>query len=132
MSTPEDAFQAAYYYSCLYNSLALFAASPSYLHSLAGPVFDPVFELESEYEYAFNEPVFEANFRHGKVSKALRNDLLAFKSQVDAVPASLWRWESIVVHSTWAAIRLAAEELLVKLGESRRTYDADFTTIIPA
>lgn len=132
MSTPEDAWRKAdFYYSCLCNSLVLFAASPSYLDSLTGPVFDPIFELESDYDYAFEYPVFDGNFTSGRVSEELRQELLVFKGKADLIPPELWTWDHLISNETWHAIRIAAEELLTKMGESRRTYDFGFDVRIP-
>ena len=135
MKTPDEEqqarFTADFYYSCLYNSLVLFAATPEYLDSLAGPLFNVEFERESEFMYAFDEPIFGGNFNSGKVAEELRGELLAFKSEVEAVPGSLWNWEEIISNTEWEKIRLLAEQLLVKLGEGRRQYDFRFTNAIP-
>lgn len=127
----QDEVQAAYYYSCLYNSLVLLAASPAYLEKLAGPTFDPVFELEAEVDYAFRYPAFEEVFTTGKVSELLKEDLLQLKSRVDALPAEAWHWESILSATAWQEIRTAADRLLTQLGEARREYDFSFTIHIP-
>ncbi|MBT2557219.1 hypothetical protein J7E24_05445 [Hymenobacter sp. ISL-91] len=130
--TKEEQREAAYYYSCLYNSLVLFAASPAYLYSLAGPVFDPEFERASDFDYAFRYPAFDSVFATGKVSETLRGDLLAFKHEVDAIPDVLWTWDEIVSNPLWKSIAVEADALLTKMGDSRRTYDFGFTIHIPA
>lgn len=78
-----------FYYSCLYNTLVLFAASPHYLGTLAGPGFEVPFEMEMEFLYAFDEPVFSAAFDSGKVAAELRDELLEFKGEVAALPNAL-------------------------------------------
>ena len=127
----EEQLEAAYYYSCLYNSLILFAASPAYLDTLTGPTFDPVFERAAEFDYAFRYPAFDSVFATGKVSEALRADLLAFRCEVDAIPNTLWTWAEIVSNASWKAISAQADALLTKMGEARRTYDFSFTIHIP-
>ncbi|AII53216.1 hypothetical protein [Hymenobacter sp. APR13] len=124
--------QAAYYYSCLYNSLVLLAASPDYLAKLAGPTFDPVFELEAEFDYAFRYPAFEEVFTTGKVSELLKDELLTLKSRVLALPPEAWHWDSISSAVAWQEIRVKADSLLTHLGELRREYDFSFTIHIPS
>lgn len=124
--------QAEFYFSCLCNALVLFAASPDYLFSLAGPVFNPVTELESEFDYAFRGVIFEQNFENGKVPESLRNDLLLFKQKVDAIPNEIWTEDEIETHAIWQAMRIEADDLLKKLGITRRNFNFDFTNIIEA
>ena len=133
MPTPAEEQQAQaadnYYYACLYNMLVLFAASPHYLSTLAGPGFEVPFEMETEFLCAFAEPGFGAVFHSGKVAEEVRSELLAFKKEVAALPGALWQWEAIKTNDGWQPIRARAEQLLRKLGENRREYDFDFTTI---
>jgi hypothetical protein len=133
MTTPEDEqaarFTENYYYSCLYNTLVLFAASPHYLGTLAGPGFEVPFEMETEFLCAFDEPVFSAVFKSGKVAEEVREELLAFKKEVDALPGALWQWEEILTNNSWQPVRARAEQLLLKLAENRREYDFSFTTV---
>ena len=121
-----------YHYSCLYNSLVLFAATPEYLKSLSGPVFAPIFELETDFDYAFGDFIFEQNFKNGKVNESLRNDLLKFKTKVDKTEPAIWTIEEIETNSIWQDIRNDANLLLDKLGEKRRAYDFGNTTIVVA
>jgi hypothetical protein len=131
MTTPdeEQASSTAYYYSCLYNTLVLFAAAPHYLSTLAGPGFDVPFEMETELLYAFDEPVFSSVFRSGRVAEEVRSELLAFKKEVDELPNACWQWGAILTNDRWEPVRAKAEQLLLKLGENRREYDFSFTTV---
>jgi hypothetical protein len=122
-------FTENFYYSCLYNSLVLFAATPHYLQILDGPGFDVPFEMESEFDYAFREPAFDSIFKSGKVAEELRSELLQFKNEVDELPNALWQWEEIMKNAEWQAVRTHAERLLVNLGETRREYDFSFTKL---
>ncbi len=124
--------QREYYYSCLYNSLVLFAATPQYLESLGSPVFNPLTELEAEFDYAFGDFVFEQNFKNNKVKESLRNDLIKFKEKVNNISSEIWTLEKIATESIWMDIRNNANEILNKMGEKRREYDFSFTTIIYA
>jgi hypothetical protein len=122
--------QIEYQYSCLYNSLILFANSVDYLKSLSSPSFDPIFELESEFDIGFSDYTLGKNFENGTIMDDLRQELLDFKKSVTDVPASLWNYESIERHETWNNIRTQANLLLTKMGETRRKYDDHFTTIV--
>ena len=122
--------QKQFHYSCLYNALVLFAATPEYLESLAGPVFDPLTEIESDFEYAFGDYIFEQNFKNNFVKEEMRIPLLQFKDQVDALPSNLWTWESLKTDSEWISLRKSADEVLNRIGDKRREYDFSFTTTI--
>ena len=122
--------QIEYQYSCVYNSLILFANSVDYLKSLSAPAFDPIFELESEFDIGFSDYTLQKNFENGTIKHELRRELLDFKKSVADVSADLWNYESIEKHETWENIRAQANLLLTKMGETRRIYDERFTTII--
>ena len=119
-------------YTCLYNSLVLFAATPEYLKSLSGPVFAPIFELETDFDYAFGDFMFEQNFKNGSVQESLRQELLKFKAKVDITEPAIWTIEEIEKNPIWQDIRNDANILLDKLGEKRREYDFGNTTIVKA
>lgn len=123
-------FTENFYYACLYNTLVLFAASPEYLEKLDGPLFDVPFEMESEFDYAFNEPVFSSVFTSGKVAEELHGELLEFKKEVSSLSGVMWQWEEIISNAEWHKVKIHAEELLIKLGETGRNYDFSFTNIL--
>lgn len=56
-----------YYESNLVNSLKLFSYSKSELEILIEPAFDPIFELESEIDYAFTPVLFQTVFRNNRI-----------------------------------------------------------------
>lgn len=118
-----------FYYTNVINSLILFSMKSAELEKLAGPVFDPMFELESEIDYAYTPVCFETVFRNRRIDVSLRDELLEFKRQADEIPSEIWDWEFLDVHPTWLAARQRANELLDKLGVSSRTYNDDFVTI---
>ena len=122
--------QKAYQYSCVYNSLVLFANSVDYLKGLAAPAFDPLMELESEYDIGFTDFTLEENFANGTIKENLKQDLLDFRKSVKDVPSKLWNFEDLETHEIWKNIRTQANSLLTKMGEKRREYDDGFTTII--
>jgi hypothetical protein len=122
--------QIAYQYSCIYNSLVLFANTVDYLKSLSAPTFDPIFELESEFDIGFNDYTLDKNLENGTIKESLKQDLLDFKKSVDNVPSQLSNYEDLDTHETWKNIRDHANILLTKMGETRREYDHGFTTII--
>lgn len=124
--------QIAYQYSCVYNSLVLFANPVDYLKSLSAPTFDPIFELESEFDIGFTDYTLDKNFENGTIKETLKQELLDFKKSVNDVPSQLWNYEDLETHSTWKNIRSQANILLTKMGETRREYDHGFTTIIYA
>lgn len=122
--------QIAYQYSCVYNSLVLFANTVDYLKSLSAPTFDPIFELESEFDIGFTDYTLDKNFENGTIKESMRQELLDFKKSIDDVPSQLWNYDDLDTHETWKNIRSHANILLTKMGETRREYDHGFTTII--
>lgn len=117
------------YYTNLINSLVLFSFTTEELEKLAGPAFDPMFELETEIDYAFTPVCFETIFRNEIIDNSLKTELLAFKKKTDEIPSEIWEWELIDNHATWIEIRKEANELLNKLDVSTREYDDDYTTV---
>jgi len=118
-----------FYYTNLINSIILFSLTTKELEKLAEPLFDPIFELESEIDYAFTNVCFETVFRNGRIDNSLKNDLLTFKKETDDIPKEIWNLEFIDTHTTWVSLRQRANSLLDKLGITSRTYNDDFTTI---
>ena len=117
----------AFYYSNLINSLVLFAASPEYLDSLAGPVFDPISELETELDYAFIPVHFDMIFEKQILSDSLKPDLLDFKLAVDKTINEIWTWEHIYESAEWQDLRSQANNLLDRIGIKNKVYNEDFT-----
>jgi hypothetical protein len=118
-----------FYYTNLINSLILFSLSETELEKLEGPGFDPMFELESEIDFAYTNVCFETIFRNNMIDIALKNELLDFKQATNDIPSEVWDWEFIDHHPSWIAIRRKANELLDKLGISNRIYNDDYITI---
>jgi hypothetical protein len=118
-----------FYYTNLINSIILFSFTTKELERLAGPVFDPIFELESEIDYAFTPVCFETIIRNGLIDHSFKNDLLAFKKETDDIPNDIWDWEFIDNHTTWISLRQKANNLLDKLGVTSRTYNDDFLAV---
>lgn len=118
-----------FYYTNLINSIVLFSLTTTELEKLSGPAFDPIFELETEIDYAFMPVCFETIFRNRRIDNAFKNDLLSFKKETDAIPTEIWDWEFIDNHETWISLRLKANSLLERLGITSRTYNDDFTTV---
>jgi hypothetical protein len=118
-----------FYYTNLINSLILFSLTSKELEKLAGPVFNPMTELESEIDYAFTPVCFDTIFRKGLIDKSFKNELLQFKKWTDDIHSEIWDWEFIDNHETWIMTRLKANALLDKLGVTSRTYNDDYTTI---
>ncbi|MEK6510852.1 MULTISPECIES: hypothetical protein [Myroides] len=112
-----------FYYSCLINSIILFALNVSQLDELSEPTFDPLFELESEIDYAFTPVIFETVFRNKRIDILLRQELLEFKKEIDDIPQELWEWEYLNTHQVWNKIRAKANLLLDKLEIIDRNYN---------
>jgi len=127
--TKMEASRVDFYYSNLINSLVLFAASPAYLDSLTGPVFNPISELETELDYAFTPVLFDEIFEKKLLSESFKPDLLDFKSNVDRIPSEIWTWENICESSEWQDLRNQANKLLDRIGIKSRIYNEDFTKI---
>lgn len=118
-----------FYYTSLINSIVLFSLSLTQLEELIEPTFDPLFELESEIDYAFTPVIFETVFRNNKIDTSLKQELQDFKKQVDDIPAELWEWELLSSHQVWSDIRKKVWLLLDKLGVVNRKYNTEYLTI---
>lgn len=118
-----------FYYSNLINSLIFFTFKTDKLEELAGPVFNPMAELETEIDYAFTPVCFETIFRNGLIDESYKSELLSFKKKTDEIPAEIWKWDFIDNQDTWIEVRKEANELLDKLGVSSREYSEDYTTV---
>lgn len=118
-----------FYYTNLINSLIIFSLTSKELENLAGPLFNPMSELESEIDYAFTPVCFDTIFRIGLIDKSFKDELLQFKKRTDDIPSEIWEWEFIDNHETWVITRQKANALLDKLGVTSRTYNDGFTTI---
>lgn len=123
---------AGFYYTNLVNAITLFSLTWDELDRLGGPAFDPVFELESEIDYAFTPVCFETIFRNGLVDVIFKNDLLLFKRETDNIPKEIWTEEHIAGHETWALIRQKANALLHRLNINTRTYNDKYITVYDA
>jgi hypothetical protein len=118
-----------FYYTNLINSIVLFSLTKDKLKELAAPTFDPLFELESEIDYAFTPVCFETIFRNNRIEDSLKPEILDFKKQTDDIPNEVWDWDFIESHPSWIHIRQQANTLLDKLGVKQRTYNEDYTTV---
>jgi hypothetical protein len=118
-----------FYYTNLINSLILFSLTTKELEKLAGPVFNPLSELEAEIDYAFTPVCFDTIFRNGLIDDSFKIELLTFKKETDDIPSEIWEWEFIDNHETWISTRQKANALLDKLGVAGRIYNDDYTTI---
>lgn len=92
---------ADFYYTNLINSLILFSLTSKELQKLAGPVFNPLTELESEIDYAFTPVCFDTIFRKGLIDNSFKSELLSFKKVTDDIPSEIWDWEFLDKHETW-------------------------------
>jgi len=119
----------SFYYSNLINSIILFSLTFEELDKLGGPLFNPIFELESEIDYAFTPVLFETIFRNGIIDNSFKSDLLKFKQETDDIPQEIWDWDYLDKNETWILIRQKANELLDKLGIDGRTYKDEYTTV---
>ncbi len=118
-----------FYYTNLINAIILFSLTSAELEKLAEPTFNPIFELETEIDYAFTPICFETIFRNGLIDKSLKTELLDFKQETDNIPKGIWDLEHLDNHTMWVLVRQKANELLDKLGIQSRTYNDDFTTV---
>jgi hypothetical protein len=118
-----------FYYSNLVNSIILFSLTSVELEKVAAPTFDPIFELESEIDYAFLPVLFETIFRNKLIRGSLRAELLAFKKETDDISSEIWDWNYLDEHPAWINVRQKANELLDKLGIENRNYNDDYMTV---
>ena len=118
-----------FYWSNLVNSLKLFSCSKNELEKLIEPAFDPIFELESEIDYAFTPVLFETIFRNNLIESKYKTELLDFKQLTDEIPSEIWDWEFLDEEQKWIEVREKANELLDKLGITDRKYNEEYTTV---
>ena len=116
-------------YSCLTNSLVLFAANEEYLNSLSQPAFDPLFEIESEFDYAFLPVIFQGAIDFKQLDEQLISELLNFKGLVNNLSDDIWDWDQLFTNSNWIELRTRASELLDRLEITDKVYDYRFTNI---
>lgn len=112
-----------FYYRNLINCLILFSLNSDGLEKLAGPVFDPMFELESEADIAYTPVCFETIFRNKVIDNSFKDELLEFKQEIDNISNEIWDWDFIDNHEVWIAVREKANLLLNKLGIESRVYN---------
>jgi hypothetical protein len=117
-----------FYYFNLINSIILFSLTSEELKKLMAPTFDPIFELESEADYAFLPVLFETIFRNKLINESLRAELLSLKKDSDDIPSEIWDWNYFDEHPSWINLRLKANTLLDKLGIESRTFHDTYTT----
>ena len=120
---------ADFYLSNLINALILFSFSKTELKKIAGPGFNPIFELETEVDYAFTPVCFETIFRKGLIHSKHKQRLLDFKKQADEIPDEIWDMEFIDNRNEWIAIRKKANQLLGLLCINERKLNEDYLTI---
>lgn len=113
-----------FYYTNLINSIILFSFTRNELEKLSAPSFDPIFELESEIDYAFLPVCFDTIFRNNVIDISLKNELLEFKQETDNISSEIWNWEFIDNHESWITVKQKASILLDKLGIVNRVYNA--------
>ena len=115
--------ESKHFYKCIINSLILFASDKNYFESLIGPTFSPMFELETEFDYAFLPVVFENGTKYAGINTDLKNRLLNFKKSVELIPNDLWNWENIFTEEVWIDIRNQSNKLLDDLGVDNRKFE---------
>ncbi len=112
-----------FFYNCLLDSLVLFACEKDYFESLISPVFAPLFELETEFDYAFMPVVFDNGCEFGEISRSLKIKLIGFKTKVKELPKVLWKWEELYSNKKWLKIREESNNILKELGEEKRKFN---------
>jgi len=118
-----------FYLSNLVNALTLFSFNRKELEDLIEPSFDPLFELESEIDYAFTPVCFDTIFRNRLIRPSLKQELLDFKTETDNIPSEVWRWECLNEDEFWLSARKKANDLLDKIGIKDRKYNEDYLTV---
>ena len=103
---------AEFYRTNILETLKLYTLTTSQLDELASPTFAPLYELESELEYAFLPVLFDTVFRNKLIATKFKAPLLNFRKSVDAIPTAVWDWNFIDSHPQWIAVRTLAKKLL--------------------
>jgi hypothetical protein len=111
-----------FFYNGLLDSLALFSCEKDYFESLISPTFSPLFELETEFDYAFMPIVFKNSCEFGKINQTLKVRLVDFQKRVNELPKELWEWEELYSNKKWLEIRQESKNILKKLGEENRKF----------
>ncbi len=124
--------QDEFYFSCVCNALILFAATPEYLKSLSGPGFNILFELETEFDYAFEDALLNQCITSGKIDITLKPEVLTFKQKIKSIPLELWNLPALEQNQLWQEIREHADILLTQMHVESRTLNNKFTRVIVA
>ncbi len=115
--------EKAFFYSCLLDSLVLFSSEKEYFESVISPIFKPIFELDTEFSYAFLPIVFENACDYGEINEDTKSRLQKFKEAVENLPSEIWRWEALYANNEWLKIRKESISLLEELGEEHRKFE---------
>ncbi len=124
--------QDEFYFSCVCNALIFFAATPDYLKSLSGPGFNILFELETEFDYAFEDALLNQCITSGKIDITLKPEVLTFKQKIKSIPLELWNLPALEQNQLWQEIREHADILLTQMHVESRTLNHKFTRVIVA
>lgn len=107
-------------YSQLYDSLILLSLDYNTLFNMAARLFNPLSELETCFDYAFNT-LFEQIIEIPKIKNTdnLIPKLLQLKETLNDSPNNLWEYDALKNDSFWNTIRKEADSILNLLGETQ-------------
>lgn len=115
--TPEEI--EAWKYGYLYDSLILFSLDYDSLIKMGGPLFNPLGELISCWDYAFDS-IYEDILATRKIKDSgVTDQLNKFNEKLVSSPDSLWTYEELKDNPFWDGIRKDADDILNKLGETK-------------
>ena len=127
MSSSNYDDNAKVYYRSLVNTLILYSMNVADLDRLAGPTFNPLTELETELDFAFTPVIFETVFRNQLIEAEMKDELIAFKADVDTIPNEIWDYPFVDCHPKWIRLHNSADRLLTMMGITTRTYSEYYT-----
>jgi hypothetical protein len=111
-------------FSLLYNALVLFSLDYNSLIKMTGPLFSPIGELDSCYDYAF-KTMLEKILETDRIKKSGVFPLIKkFEKQVDELDPDDWEYEALEKSDKWQSLRIEADRILSELGEvSDRVFE---------
>ncbi len=112
-----------HFYNRLLNCFVLYACEEKYFKSFIDLEFQPIFELQSELEYAFMPVVFDTSIRFKNINAKMVDRLIKFKETVEALPEELWEWSELYTRQEWIDIRKEAKDILSTFGEANRKFE---------
>lgn len=114
-------------YSLLYDSLVLFSLDYNSLIKMAGPLFNPIAELDICFDYAFKTMFEQIKETDSIKNSGILSSIKDFEKQVDDLEKEDWEYEVMEKSNKWESLRIEADKILNGLGEiNNRVFEKRF------